>query len=179
MERQITTVHEGKKKFKCDTCTSSFARKEHLKKHIESLHRRSVFEYPLNHLIKVELKEPFKDVNNSKNGEDKTYWCYICGTRFARKFNLKSHIKTVHEKRKPFKCYICNKSFVRNDILKKHITSKHEQKQPFFCSVNNDNFQESVHEGNKPFKCLICNDSFARKTFLKNHIASMHELRVG
>ena len=57
--------------------------------------------------------------------------CSKCGLSFAKKHNLKVHIRTVHEGQKPFKCTICDASFARSGNLKKHVATVHERKKPF------------------------------------------------
>ena len=87
-----------------------------------------------------------------------TFICDICKATFAENGNLKSHIGSVHEGKKPFKCDICSAKFTENGSLKKHIAL--------------------VHEGKKPFKCAICDAKFSRKPYLNSHIASAHELKM-
>ena len=71
MPKHITSGHEGKKPFECDTCDYSCSRKSHMNRHIASVH---------------EGKKPFK--------------CDICDTNFSEKSNLKTHIKNIHEEKK-------------------------------------------------------------------------------
>ena len=63
----------NERQFKCDVCSSTFARKDHLK----------------NHIIGVHLK--LKDCV-----------CHICDATFALMASLKVHVKAVHEKIKDF-----------------------------------------------------------------------------
>ena len=60
LKRQIESVHEGNKPFKCNTCNVNFAGKQNLNVHIASLH---------------EWKKDFK--------------CKICDVNFAKEQNLK------------------------------------------------------------------------------------------
>ena len=39
-KRHVTSVHEGKKPFKCDICDAKFDEKSKLKKHITSVHEQ-------------------------------------------------------------------------------------------------------------------------------------------
>jgi uncharacterized Zn-finger protein len=59
---------------------------------------------------------------------------------FPQKGNLKRHIESVHEGKKPYKCKLYEESLSVKRHLKKHI--------------------ESVHDGKKPLKCEFCKDSF-------------------
>ena len=62
---------EEKKPLKCDICDYSFSRKDHMKKHVASVH---------------EGNKPFK--------------CDICDYSFSRKDHMKKHITSVHEGKK-------------------------------------------------------------------------------
>ena len=67
MNKHVSTVHEGKKQFKCDICNSNFGEKGTLKKHVATVH---------------EGKKQFK--------------CDICNAKFGQKGHMNKHITTVH-----------------------------------------------------------------------------------
>ena len=111
--------------------------------------------------------------------------CSKCDLSFAKKHNLKVHIRTVHEGQKPFKCTICDASFARSGNLKKHVATVHERKKPFQCTLCGVSWRVShncanktslkthdatVHEDQKPFKCTM-----SRSENLKKHIAVVNE----
>ena len=75
--------------------------------------------------------------------EDTCLKCDICSSLFKTKRQLKKHIESVHEGKKPFKCNICDVSFSQKHNLETHVVS--------------------VHEGKKPFKCDKCDSSFTAK----------------
>ena len=100
---------------------------------------------------------------------DTSLKCDKCSSVFKTKGNLKRHIESVHEGKKPFKCNICDSSFSRNTHLNAHIASVHEGKKPFKCNICDASFTQrknlnghiaSVHEGKRSFKCNICDASF-------------------
>ena len=112
--------------------------------------------------------------------------CDICNSVFKHKRTLKSHIASIHERRKPFQCNTCHSSFQDNCSLKRHIASVHDKIKPFQCNICDSSFAEknklerhiaSVHERRKSFQCKTCNTSFAEKSKLKYHIESAHEKR--
>ena len=74
---------------------------------------------------------------------------------FSDALNLKKHIASIHEGKKPFECNRCNTMFSQKGNLEKHIASVHEKK--------------------KPFECSIWNAKFGRKAHLNAHIKSVHE----
>ena len=51
----------------------------------------------------------------------------ICYKVFTDKSNLKTHVDSVHERKKPFLCTICDTGFGSNQGLKKHIFRKHRE----------------------------------------------------
>ena len=65
------------------------------------------------------FKSELKDHELTHSGEKS----FVC---FNKSFNSKTHVKTVHEKKKDFKCDICGKEFVRNSYLEKHMIEAHE-----------------------------------------------------
>ena len=95
---------------------------------------------------------------------------------------LKGHIPSVHERKKPFQCNGCDYSFARNSHLKEHIASVHKRKKTFDDNEQTpDNDKQlkghipSVHERVKPFKCTDCDISFERIGSLLIHVASIHD----
>ena len=67
----MASVHEGKKPFECDVCSSSFASKGDLKR---------------NMVLILEGKKPFK--------------CDVCCSSFSQNYILKMHVSSVHEEKK-------------------------------------------------------------------------------
>ena len=61
---------------------------------------------------------------------------------------MKTHVASVHERKKPFKCDICDYSFSLKNTMKRHVMT--------------------VHGGKKP----------SQKGSMKTHVASVHEEMV-
>ena len=85
----------------------------------------------------------------------------ICDAKFARKFTLNYHVKSIHENpkycdetKKVFHCESCSESFALFRSLRLHILRLHEEIQ---------------------FKCNDCGTSFAFNDDLKKHIANVHD----
>ena len=106
MEKYTTSIHEGKKVFKCNMCDKNSIWKHAMKQHMASVH---------------EGKKPFK--------------CEVCDYSCSQNSSLKRHAASVHEGMKPFKCAICDYSCSRKVYLKAHVASVHEGKKPFKCEV--------------------------------------------
>ena len=71
LERRISSVHEKKQEFKCESCGKGFSKKCNIKPHMESVH---------------EGKKSFK--------------CNICDCSFPQKSHMKKHVTSVHEGKK-------------------------------------------------------------------------------
>ena len=103
-------------------------------------------------------------VSSASTTADETFvkkpQCEICNATFTRKNDLKIHIATIHEGKKPYeigkepKCEICNAVFTRKKSLNSHIAA--------------------VHEGKKPHQCNLCERTFARRFALTSHFAKYH-----
>ena len=75
----------------------------------------------------VSNDEPFDIANQmlhtdkgdiSERSTDKRLQCDACNSFFKTKTNLKIHIESVHEGKKPFKCNICEINFCTEEHLK-------------------------------------------------------------
>ena len=77
------------------------------------------------------METHFKSVHEGK----KQYMCSNCGSKFATKRYMLSHISHVHDKNKKSKriCSFCGKSY-SNINFNRHIASVHEQKKLHMCS---------------------------------------------
>ena len=87
-------------KMQCMECDQSFGQKEHLKRHILTVHRG---------------EKPFK--------------CTECDKSFGYNHILKTHVQTVHLKLKPYKCQHCGMDFGEKSNMTKHIKSVHSEKE--------------------------------------------------
>ena len=87
-----------KKIHTCECCNKSFPSADHLKIHINSVHKGM-----------------------------KDHKCDSCERSFTQAGNLKKHINSVHNGIKDQKCDLCGKTFSRAGDLKKHINSVHNR----------------------------------------------------
>ena len=100
----------------------------------------------------------------------------------ADKNNLKHHISTVHEKKKPYTCTLCGQNFGTKTHLKTHTSGVHEKKKPNQCSICKKYYLNSgqlkmhadVHSGERPFGCNICDMKFKRKHHVATHLKTIH-----
>ena len=96
-------------------------------------------------------------------------------------YNLKIHIRIVHEKIKQFTCDTCSKTFSKKSQLKDHLYRVHTEinaedlKRCGFCNVGFKlqeglNKHLKIHESKKSFQCDICEKSFRRQSHLTSHV---------
>ena len=120
---------------------------------------------------------------NSDNVVHK-FKCSICSKAFKLKRYLKSHIQSVHEKKRPFICPTCSKTFKQKNTLNQHIALVHEGKRPHKCDICNANLYSKrslrthtlAHLKQEiPQKCKFCGTIFSNDEALKAHITVVHE----
>ena len=58
---------------------------------------------------------------------EKSEICNICNKAFDRKSNLRKHMETIHEGKRPHLCTICGADFSQQQHLKRHIESIHRK----------------------------------------------------
>ena len=126
--RHIDTAHEGKRPYKCDLCDSAFNTKDELEKHQTKVHEgKKPFQCSIcstcfmtksiliNHIITIHEKLI-------------KYKCNICDSDYKTKDELEKHCTIIHNG--SFQCYICNASFVSLFNLKNHLKNIHEALMP-------------------------------------------------
>jgi KRAB domain-containing zinc finger protein len=109
------------------------------------------------------------------------FTCEHCGKSFPKKYQMKIHIQSVHEKKKPYPCSDCDKMYPTESTLKVHINAKHTKEIKYQCphcsyftylkGVIPKHILE-VHERAKPHKCKSCNAEYFYKRGLANHFAT-------
>ena len=81
------------------------------------------------------------------------YQCSACKRSYSRKFQLRDHYRTNHEKKK-FKCSQCNEEFAQKRSLREHMNSQHL----------------GIY-----LRCHLCGKNFNTNTALVHHIQADHE----
>ena len=94
MDRHIKEVHTRETQVRCPQCDKVFSREEHMRSHMRNVH--------------LDKTEKFQ--------------CDICQASFDYKYNLKRHVKQVHENFS-FKCQECSAAYTQKYKLEKHVAS--------------------------------------------------------
>ena len=112
LEIHSSTIHEGKKLFKCND--------EKCQKDAQD-HKEII---------------PFRKIaSNTKDREEnitlihkpkKPFKCNICKKKFVIEHYLKKHIELKHEGKRFFKCEICSTDFSQKSDLNIHISTIHK-----------------------------------------------------
>ena len=97
----------------CKKCNLQFGKKYVFELHLSLVHGE-----------KIEIKneplesEVFQENQASKKVVDTCLKCEICSSLFKTKENLKRHIESVHEGKKPYKCDTGDANFLLPQSLK-------------------------------------------------------------
>ncbi|XP_053766979.1 B-cell CLL/lymphoma 6 member B protein isoform X2 [Desmodus rotundus] len=111
---------------------------------------------------------------------EKPYHCSICGARFNRPANLKTHSR-IHSGEKPYKCETCGSRFVQVAHLRAHVLI-HTGEKPYPCPTCGTRFRHlqtlkshvRIHTGEKPYHCDPCGLHFRHKSQLRLHLRQKH-----
>ena len=148
-------IDTGEKPFACNRCNKEFSTEQLLHDHISSLCRE-------NWLSCTKCTKQFstryyynRHMKTHAKAYSCMYMCMFCKRKFAKKAQLKQHMKFHDDGEKPYVCFHCNQQFRRIEVLKKHM------KQHY------DRLIES-------FSCVDCNQQFVSAIALFTHIQQTH-----
>ena len=147
--------------FSCEHCSSTFATKFDLMRHIESVHYKEQFACKDSSSTFSRL-DRFKMHKITKHGpaqQAHAMKCEVCEKVFSSKSAQKRHIREhCNEDKKVFVlgCDKCDSTFVRDHDLKRHKER----------SVNPD--------GSSKFKCTLCDEKVCNRSLLMVHLKDKH-----
>lgn len=177
-------IVDGKKRPVCQLCNKSFAKKDHLTRHINSLHSTS-------------SSSAFESFT-----PEQSFNCQTCGKRFSRSEFLRRHIEDVHSHssqmdllsqlnnpNNPYNIHQANHENGSHSSMfvppPPHLTSGFfgfentpMTSSSLTASISNAAgskvSQKSTSVPLKEHKCSICNKNFSRKYHLTRHQKSLH-----
>lgn len=151
---ELPLAESQKSMHTCDRCTYSTKRKEHLKRHMQTVH------FGLRKFLCPECGKKFKrndalqDHLATHDQETKKFFCCHCGQRFRRKHHLDDHMKGRHSDRRQYLCEECGVTFKTRGTQRRH--------------------QITVHNNDSIFKCTVCDKGLSSKYALARH-CKVHE----
>ncbi|KAG4067427.1 hypothetical protein HA402_009664 [Bradysia odoriphaga] len=170
--------------FKCDLCTSSFAKAATLRRHVQDKHTSKNGEkfpcekckknYRSELLLKCHIRQTHDTLHN--------FVCEICARQFKSKQTLQKHVFCEHSTtpRPKVQCNICGNWYKNEYGLAKHMTEQHRHTDPVNCPVCNkvcptkhrlNQHLRSAHAERK-HECVLCNKAFRGPKNLKEHVAT-------
>ena len=176
----VKVAHEHKKDFECLKCGKKFGWQWSLQQHsrgcqgiedgpnpdlqkfiqavmnilkAKGIEQQNV----LNHDI-TEGKAEIKKYIAPPAKSNMVFKCGTCGKRFTQRGNLRTHIVTIHQKRKDFQCKICGDKFGRIFVLQRHM--------------------KNVHHQNADYKCELCSKTLFSNQKLKLHMRICHNVKM-
>lgn len=170
----------GKQRYQCPTCSKWFAKRYHMKNHMEIHLGNRNYEC-------VTCHKKYSNPGNLDRHvrvfhyKEKSYFCKLCGKGFSQTTTLKQH-QAVHIEERNFACDICEKSFKTQDHLSLHKSrhfqrdkSKRTAQRRRKTSNSSDNPVEQqpavkkYKQKPKVCVCLICGKVSNSDTLHKSH----------
>ncbi|MDD9950981.1 MAG: C2H2-type zinc finger protein [Zetaproteobacteria bacterium] len=139
--------------FPCDQCTKKYASRDHLKRHVRTIHKRK---------LKAQIR------------------CPLCLATFATKLSMSLHVKAEHKGARKH-CPHCPALFKQKSGLNTHIKAQHKKERvpcpecsaTFTQASSMRKHWKTQHQGEKK-PCPHCAATFSSPSNLSRHLQSMH-----
>lgn len=181
---------QTKKLYRCKLCGHMSNRSNNLKKHLRSHESTQEFicencggKCRQSEVVNYHIKEIEVVMTQDGAGKNKkSFRCKICGERFNRMLNLRSHI-TSHKPITILVCKACGKEYLGEKSLKEHSLNAHGEIDattinfPYKCEYCDQLFAEKtkceehrqIHVGGRPYICNVCKSAFRTQSSLYLH----------
>ncbi|KAF2461277.1 hypothetical protein BDY21DRAFT_360428 [Lineolata rhizophorae] len=155
LQAHIKTAHPPR----CNICSRTFASQRALRDHVDLVHPTATrISDPTSGSSAEQLRDQLLDAR-------RTHHCTYpdCGRAFTKPFNLKQHIRTVHEGRKPFLC--------GPEGAKGLLAAREEEVRAWAKDVAGEG-EGAEGGGNEAH--VACGRSFSTKGALQEHVRVLH-----
>lgn len=157
-------LHLNPDYFKCHQCDKRFSSRYSLDFHNKHFHpgEKEKGTFQCKHCSRKFVLSCFRDKHEQNHetkedtevGDEKTYFCELCGKSYPNKKKLKTHTSNVHKINYNRMCHLCGKTVRGDKALERH---------------------QLQHAGIKPMvKCHVCNAELSTKGILKAHMIALH-----
>ncbi|XP_021713149.1 zinc finger protein 184 isoform X1 [Aedes aegypti] len=116
--------------------------------------------------------------SETKPGDVRKLYCYICEKTLANRSAYSYHINQVHLNIKNFSCTYCSKKFGNQRLLNNHVAGVHSRDRNFTCDTCAKRFKTNVALYNHQrihddaavkFSCTFCDKKFRYRNHLTSH----------
>ncbi len=150
--RQHMNSSHSQKMLSCQYCDKTFARNDHMQKHIQGVHLKER-KYICQHCNKGYTSHGAMLQHIGKSHLEKNFSCQKCSRKFATNVRLQIHIQETSLEENTFVCEICTERFPTESALSEHSGKTHKIKS---------------------WQCEICNHFYKGKYILQAHLKKMH-----
>jgi len=143
------------KPYVCNECGATFSRKDSLQNHVKYRHEGVIY-----YCDQCSFSTP-RGIKSFKLHMNKEHLglifakCDKCGQKFKSRYELRTHMATIHGSGKYFSCPKCDYNATTKQLLQEHDMKVHEL---IF------------------FRCEMCPSKFVRKYALRRHMENVHKL---
>ena len=182
LQRHVTVIHEGIRRYKCPICSKVFDSNGELKSHQDSHSDPRPFQCDQCGRTFIHQKHLYhhRKYHHTANGMRRL--CKVCNRHFSSPSVLKRHHKAIHLGLKEFQCHVCSAQLSTKHYLQEHL-KLHSDERSEVCKFCGKTFQMTGNlrqhlktHMRKSQICYVCGKGFTRKCHLLIHLGSHKEI---